>query len=439
MTHRVVADTVFTVDAHDSIYQPGALEFAGGRITWVGDPNAQAAARDTTVEHLGGLVMPGLVNCHGHSPMTLLRSAGDGLPLERWLNEAVWPREARLSDDDVYWGMTLGADELLSGGVTTTCEQYRHPRVVADAAIDSGIRCVLTPGIFDVPGLGPERAWEGQLHEACELFDELDGREGRLHLGFGPHGTYSLTPEALQAVAHAAQARDALVQIHLAETEAEGAVVTERHGVGAPELLARLGVFDGRVLAAHCVWLDDDEMALMATNNVAVAHCPGSNGKLGAGVAKLTDLRGHGLVVGLGTDGPASNDDLDLWDEMRLAALFARATATDPAALSSAEALRLATRDGAEALGLAVGALEVGRAADFIRLRTDDARFTPALDHAELLGHLVWAGTGHLVTDVWVGGDPVISAGRNVRTDRAQARSEVAERARGAMLRIEED
>ena len=288
MTVRLQADAVFTVDADDTVWQPGAVELDAGLITWVGDPTATPAAPATTVRDMGGLLMPGLVNCHGHSPMTLLRSAGDGLPLERWLNEAVWPREARLTDDDVYWGMMLGADELLGNGVTTTCEQYRHPGIVAEAAVDSGIRCLLTPGIFDVPGHGPEGEWQFQLAEACRLFDEMDGRAGRLHLGFGPHAAYSLPPEGLRAVAKAAQQRDAVIQIHLAETEAEGRVVEERHGVGAPAHLARLGVLDGRVLAAHCVWLDEEEMDVMAAHDVAVAHCPGSNGKLGAGVAKLT-------------------------------------------------------------------------------------------------------------------------------------------------------
>ena len=430
MTVRLQADAVFTVDADDTVWQPGAVELDGGRITWVGDPTATPAAPGTAVRDVGGLLMPGLVNCHGHSPMTLLLSAGDGLPLERWLNEAVWPREARLTDDDVYWGMMLGADELLGNGVTTTCEQYRHPGIVAEAAVDSGIRCLLTPGIFDVPGHGPEGEWQFQLAEACRLFDEMDGRAGRLRLGFGPHAAYSLPPEGLRAVARAAQQRDALIQIHLAETEAEGRVVEERHGVGAPAHLARLGVFDGRVLAAHCVWLDEAEMAVLADSDVAVAHCPGSNGKLGAGMAKLTRMRAHGLRVGLGTDGPASNDDLHLWDEMRLAAILARASATDPGALGSAEALRLATRGGAEALGLPVGSLEVGRAADIIRLNTEDARFTPAVNQAELLGHLVWAGAGHLVTDVWVGGLPVVTEGASTQIDRQQARFEVGQRAR---------
>jgi len=430
MTLRLVADAVFTVDYQGTVLQPGAVEVADGVITWVGDPTRTPLAAGTEVRDLGGILMPGLVNCHGHSPMTLLRSAGDGMPLAQWLNEAVWPREARLSDEDVYWGMTLGADELLGNGVTTTCEQYRHPGIVAEAAVDSGIRCVLTPGIFDVPGHGPDGEWQHQLVEACAMFDEMDGRQGRLHLGFGPHAAYSLPPEAVVAVAEAAQQRDAMVQIHLSETEAEGQIVQERYGMGAPAHLAALGLFDGRVMAAHCVWLDEAEMELLAHHDVAVAHCPGSNGKLGAGVAKLERMRAHGIRVGLGTDGPASNDDLHLWDEMRLAALFARATATDPAALSSAEALRLATRGGAEALGLPVGTLEVGRAADIIRLRTDDARFTPAVNAAELLGHLVWAGAGHLVTDVWVGGDAVVVDGVNVRIDGERARVEVGQRAR---------
>ena len=336
MTTRLVADAVFTVDGDDRVLQPGAVEIDAGLITWVGDPTATPAGPGTTTRDLGGILMPGLVNCHGHSPMTLLRSAGDGLPLDRWLSEAVWPREARLTDEDVYWGMVLGADELLCNGVTTTCEQYRHPGIVAEAAVDSGIRCLLTPGIFDVPGHGPEGEWEFQLAEACRMCSTrwTAGRAGSISVSVRTPPT-ACRPEGWPAVAEAAGRRGALVQIHLAETKAEGAVVMERYGMGAPALLASLGVFDGRVLAAHSVWLDETEIALMAEHDVAVAHCPGSNGKLGAGVAKLTRMLAHGLRVGLGTDGPASNDDLHLWDEMRLAALLARATATDPGALGS--------------------------------------------------------------------------------------------------------
>ena len=427
---------MFTVDDAGTVLVPGAVEFGDdGIISWVGDPRQVPAAPGTDVHALGGIVMPGLVNCHGHSPMTLVRSAGDGLPLDRWLTESVWPREARLTDEDVYWGMVLGAAELLGNGVTTTCEQYRHPAPVMQALADAGIRAVYTPGIFEIPGSAPGNSWEELLAEACALFDSSGRAEAGtpshlVDVGFGPHAAYSVPPEGLEAIASEARCRHALLQIHLCETEAECALVRERYGMSTPDLLASVGAFDGRVLAAHAVWLDEHDLAVLAEHDVAVAHCPGSNGKLGAGVAPLRALLERGVRVGLGTDGPASNDDLHLWDEMRLAALFARAQASDPEAVSSPAALRLATRGGAEALGLDVGALEPGRPADVIRLRTDDARFVPAVTHTELLGHLVWAGAGYLVTDVWVGGGHVVASGRCTRIDDERARAEVAGRAR---------
>ena len=170
-------------------------------------------------------------------------------------------------------------------------------------------------------------------------------------MGFGPHAAYTVPPEGLAAIAAEARSRNALVQIHLSETVAECDLVRRRHGMSAPALLASVGALEGRVLAAHAVWLDEVDLGILADHDVAVAHCPGSNGKLGAGVAPLGALMARGVRVGLGTDGPASNDDLHLWDEMRLAALFARAQAGDPEVVSSPAALRLATRGGAEALG----------------------------------------------------------------------------------------
>jgi 5-methylthioadenosine/S-adenosylhomocysteine deaminase len=427
VTQRLVADAVFAVDDEDRVLAPGGIEVEDGRISWVGDPWQEAAEPGTEVLELGGILMPGLVNCHGHSPMTLLRSAGDGLPLDRWLTESVWPREGRMEDEDVYWGMVLGAAELLGNGVTTTSEQYRHPDAVAQGLLDAGIRAVYTPAIFDVPASGD--TWQVLLEGACRLFDEMEGKEERLRIGFGPHAAYTVPPEGLAAIAAEARQRDALLQIHLSETKAECAVVRERYGTSAPQLLARHGVLDGRVLAAHAVWLEDGDLSVLAEHDVAVAHCPGSNGKLGSGVAPLTQYLERGVRVGLGTDGPASNDDLHLWDEMRLCALLARATAADPGVVSTRTALRLATRGGADALGLPVGSLEVGRQADVIRLRTDDPRFIPATSDDELLGHLVWAGAGYLVTDVWVGGERVVEDGRCTRFDAAQARTEVAQRA----------
>src|SRR5580693_5441777 len=171
MTLRLEADAVFTVDSDDTVLAPGAVEIDDGLISWIGDPWQVPPASGTEVRRLGGLLMPGLVNCHGHSPMAILRSAGDGLPLERWLHEAVWPREARLTDEDVYWGMLLGASELLGNGVTTTCEHYRHPAGVVEAVLEAGIRALYTPAIFDVPDAGPASSWEALLAGACEVAD----------------------------------------------------------------------------------------------------------------------------------------------------------------------------------------------------------------------------------------------------------------------------
>ena len=292
MTVRLEADAVFTVDGADTVLAPGAVEIEDGLISWVGDPWQVPPASGTEVRRLGGLLMPGLVNCHGHSPMTLLRSAGDGLPLDRWLHESVWPREARLEDEDVYWGMLLGATELLSNGVTTTCEQYRHPvggrgcrgRGRHPRRVHAGdLRCARCR---------PGNTWEALLAAACELADAVAGKHERLQMGSGPHAAYTVPPEGLQTIAAEARARDALLQIHLSETVAECQVVHERYGMSAPALLASEGVLEGRVLAAHAVWLDDADLALLAEHDVAVAHCPGSNGKLGSGIAPLRALLG---------------------------------------------------------------------------------------------------------------------------------------------------
>jgi 5-methylthioadenosine/S-adenosylhomocysteine deaminase len=319
---------------------------------------------------------------------------------------------------------------MLRNGVTTTCEHYLHGRAVVAALLESGLRAMFTPGIFDLPDAGPEGTWQHFLDEAAELHDEYHGRHPTLALGFGPHALYSVPEEGLRAVARTAQDAGALVQIHLAETQAEGEEVRRRFGCDAPEALARTGLVDGRVLAAHVVWASDADLALLASYDVAVAHCPQSNGKLGSGVARVPEMLRRGLRVGLATDGPASNDDLDMWEEMRLAPLLARAVSADPEAMSTTAALRLATRGGAEALGFDTGALEVGRPADVVRLRTDDARFTPGLDAAELVSHLVWAASSRLVTDVWVDGRQVVTDGRCTTVDEAAARREVVARAR---------
>lgn len=424
---RYLADALVAGDRAGTIHRPGALDVEGGRVVSCGPAEGAPPAPDRVVS-VGGLLMPGLVNAHAHTPMTLMRGAGDGLPLARWLAEAVWPLEAEMSDDDVRWGMLLGAAEMLSCGVTTTCEQYLHAAVVAEAALEAGIRCLLTPGIFEIPGSGG--SWRDSLDEAARVHAAYDGKDGRLAVGLGPHSAYALPDEGLRATAELACELGAVVQIHVAETEAEERELRAGRGCGSVELLERTGVLGGPVLAAHAVWVTDADLDRMAAHGVAVAHCPKSNAKLGSGVARLTELLGRGITVGLGTDGPASNDTLDLWEELRMAPLLARATVADPTVLPASEAFWLATGGGADALGLPVGSLAPGRAADFVRVALDDAWFAPVDDDRQLLAHLVWSADSRLVTDVWVGGRQVVAAGACTTIDVAEARREVAARAR---------
>lgn len=434
---RIVAGAVVPLsdEAPGAVWRPGVVDVAGDRIAHVG-PLATAPPHQGQVVTCPGVVLPGLVNAHAHSAMTILRGAGEDLPLERWLSEVIWPREARLRPDDVYWGMALGAAEMLRNGVTTSCEMYFLDHAVIDAAVDAGLRVVVTPGIVDVPGPGPAGGgWARLLDRALALHDAAQGRAGLVTVGLGPHAVYSVPVDGLRAVAEAAGQVAGPVAIHLAETRAETERVRAVHGTSGPRLLDRLGLLERPVVAAHGVWLDDDDIAVLAQRSVAVVHCPQSNAKLGSGVAPVQRLRSAGIRVALGTDGPASNDDLDPWEELRLAALLARATAADPGVIGGLDVLRMATADGAAALGVPAGVLAPGRLADLVHVRTDDARFVPVVDDGDLLAHLVWSSAGHLVHDVWVGGRHVVAEGRCRTIDEARARNEVqcrAERLAGA-------
>lgn len=431
MSTRYVADTVVTCDAAFAVHRPGAVDVdQAGRIAWVGPLADAPAAPDARTQRLPGLLLPGLVNTHCHSPMTLFRGAGEGLGLVRWLREVLWPREARLTPEDVYWGMTLAASELLRFGVTTTCEMYFHSPAIADAVADAGSRAVVTPPVMLAEGMERYGTWQHQLEHHLEMADQRLAA-GRVELGLAAHGAYTLPLEALEAIGRAASERDLMLHVHVAETQEEAAELERAQGKSVPAILADLGFLDARrVLAAHSVWLTDEDLALYRSHDVAVAHCPQSNMKLASGVARVAEMLDAGLRVGLGTDGPASNNDLDLWEEMRLASLLQRVWRRDPGLLPPEQALGLATRAGAEALGRSdIGALEPGRWADLVHLRLDDAAFTPVTADADLISHLLWSASSRHVTDVWVAGRRVVAGGVCQSVDEARARTEVQQRA----------
>ncbi len=422
------ADVVVTMDDVGSVYAPGRVAVRDGRIEAVGPADG---APPPSAERVGGLVMPGLVNVHCHSPMTLLRGAGEGLPLARWLGEVMWPREARMGPDDVFWGMTLAAAELLSYGVTTTCEMYLWSEDLARAASRAGLRSLVCAPVVDAPGWERFGSWREQAEAVVSLADTF-AADPLIEIGIAPHSAYTVPVEGLELAARLARDHDLLLHTHVAETRDEDADIRQRHGGSVPRLLADRGILDvPRLLAAHCVWMDDDDLDLWAEHGVAVAHCPQSNAKLASGIAPVRAMRERGIVVGLGTDGPASNNNLDLWEEIRLAPMLARLADHDADALGAADALAMATRDASRALGRDdLGVLAPGRRADLIRLDLDDPAFVPTLDPTDLISHLVWSVGARAVTDVWVEGRRVVEDGRCLTVDVDEARREVTARAR---------
>lgn len=421
----VVRDAVLDVDAT-------------GRIAWFGRA-VEAPATDAAVRPLPGLLMPGLVNTHCHTPMALLRGMGGDLPLMPWLTGVMWPAEALLTEDDTRAGMLAGCLDLLRTGCTTSVEMYFFTDALIEGVRAAGSRAVLTPGIISAPGWDRLGSWEQMRDDVSARIDADGLRQGpdeRIELGYGPHSAYTLSPEALASVGEHARERGALLHTHVAESLAEDVHQRASHG-SVPALLEATGTLGGRVLAAHSVHLSDADIDVFARHGVAVAHCPGSNAKLAAGTSRVLELRGRGLRVGLGTDGPASCDDMDLWNQARLAGLMARIGADDAAALTAADLLLMATADAAASIGRDdIGVLEAGRWADVVHVDTEDVAFAAPDDDAQLVSNLVWAAGSRLVRDVWVAGEQVVEAGEPTRADRRAATADlraVSSRLRAAL------
>ena len=432
---RLTAPVVLPCDEQCTVLRDAVVDVDDtGRLGYVG-PSAGAPPSLGPISALTGILMPGLVNAHAHTAMTGLRGLGGDLPLMRWLTEVIWPAESQVDADDVRAGMLVGVVEMLSAGVTTSVEMYFYTEAVVDAVLAAGSRAVVTPGIIAAPGWDRLGTWQQMLDGISRWIDADGIRFGpgdRIELGYGPHAAYTLPTEALAAAGAAAQQRDALLHIHVAESAAEDTAIREAHG-SVPLLLENLGVLraGARVLAAHAVQLSDTDIAVLSRHRVGVAHCPGSNSKLASGIARLLDLRAAGIAVGLGTDGPASHDDLDLWNDARLAALLARLTSGDAAAVTAAQALLLATRGGAAALGRDdLGTLRPGGWADLVHISADNPAFAAGLDvpDGQLLANLVWAAGARAVRDVWVAGERVVDGGTSTQVDVAEAHAALRSR-----------
>lgn len=412
-------------------HAPGVVDVDDGVVVWSGAAEEAPALPDgADVHRLSGLLMPGFVNVHCHTPMTLLRGAGEGLPVQRWLREAIWPREARLVPDDVWWGMTLGAAELLAGGVTTTNEMYFHSDMVADAASTAGLRCVASSPILEdeqLPGFG---SWEKQLQAAVDLHRAW-GDSPLVDIGIGPHAAYSTPRECLAAIADVAREHGMGVHIHVAEQQHEGDAIAAAYGMTVPEYLADLGLLEVPLLAAHGVWLSPSDIALLARHGVGVAHCPCSNARHASGIAPVTDLRQAGVAVAVATDGPVSHARLDLFEEMRTAIRLARLRGNDAALLHPADVLAMATRHAAAAIHRNdLGHLSPGARADMVLLDLSASVFAPVTAPDDVLTHAVWSGSPAAVRSVWVDGRRVADETGPTTVDVETATAQVTARAR---------
>ncbi|ASS75279.1 N-ethylammeline chlorohydrolase [Tumebacillus algifaecis] len=422
MGRTLIHGAVIVTALEDASIPNGYLIIEGNRLAEVGSGEYTGTTEgfDRVIDAKGKLAMPGLINTHGHAAMTLLRGYADDLPLQTWLEDRCWPIEAKMTDEDIYWGTQLAILEMLKGGTTTFTDMYFSMDRVAEAAKESGIRACLSRGIIGFPPDG-----EKKLAEAISFSKEYHGQaNNRITVTFGPHAPYTCPPDFMKKVVSASEELNLPIQIHLSETAREVAECVEQHGVSPIKLMEELGVFNRPTLAAHCVHLSDEDIEIMAKYDVRVAHNPDSNLKLGSGIAPVLKMLEKGLTVGLGTDGAASNNNLDMFEEMRMAAMLHKGVNQDAIAVSAFKALEMATTDGARALFLeeSLGTLQAGALADVLLLDIEQPHFYP---RHNMIAHLVYSAGSRDVTHVFVDGELVVEDRKVLTMDEQQIYAEV--------------
>ncbi len=347
---------------------------------------------DKIIDAEGKILLPGLINTHTHLSMTLFRGLADDLSLDSWLNDHIWPMEANLNGDYCYIGALLGAVELIKSGTTTFSDMYFYMEDVARAVDDAGIRAVLSYGMID---FGDAEKREAEIKENLALYNACNGMaDGRIKVFFGPHSPYTASEELLIKVRELADEYNMGIHIHVSETQKEINDSLDEKGLRPFEYLEKIGFLGSDVVAAHCVWLSDEEIEIIKKHDVKVSHNPCSNMKLASGVAPVSKLIEKGVCVSIGTDGASSNNNLDLIEELKTASLLQKVSTLNPKVLNSDESIEMATIKGAEALGLSdeIGSIEVGKKADIILIDTNAANMTP--DSSSLSSNVVYSANG---------------------------------------------
>ena len=425
--------TVVVMDDGGTILEGGAVLIEGDRIAALIAAGGPRPTGVRVIDATGHLVIPGLVNTHGHAAMSLLRGLADDLPLMTWLNDYIFPAEAALvAPDFVYWGTLLSSVEMLKGGTTTFADMYYFRDDMARATIDAGIRSVTGPHVIGFPT--PDFPTpEASLADAAEFMERYRGHPTVVP-AVAAHALYTTPLEAVEAAFRLAERYDAPFQIHAVEDPSEDVTARELTGMGVVEALESIGALRPGTVLAHSIYLSDEDIQRIAAGGAGIAHNPQSNMKLGvARAAPVAAALAAGIPVGIGTDGPASNNDLDMFDEMDAAAKLQKFMLGDPAALPAATVFRMATMGGARVLNLhdEIGSLEPGKRADIVLVDTRRPGLTPLYS---IYSHLVYAARGSDVTTVIVNGRVVVEDGEILTVDE----EEVMERARGFGERVRE-
>ena len=405
--------------------EDGALAIKNGKITVVGKrASANKIQAELKINAKKKIVMPGLINCHAHVPMTLFRGIAEDQPLGTWLKETIWPLEAKLESEDVYVGALLGCLEMIKNGTTCFADMYFHEDMVAKAVEKSGLRGVLSEGIIEA---GNKALGEKMLNESISFAENFRGyANGRVTTFLGPHAAYSCSPELLTKIKNKSLELNVGVHTHLAESKEMFREFEKRYGSSEVEFLDKIGFFSGHVLAAHCINLSREDVQILSRRGVNVAYVPVANMKLGVGAAKVKDLTDLGVNVGLGTDGPASNNTLDMFETMKIATLLQKLVYLNPKILLVYDVLRMATLNGAKALrlGKSIGSLKVGKKADVILIDLSKPHLKPLHN---ICASVVYSVHGSDVDTVIVDGK-IVMENRQVKTLDEQAVMERAER-----------
>ena len=401
----VRGDHIVSMDPAGTVIEDGAIAINEGLIIAIGSA-ADIEAEYSAVETLDGknrVVMPGLVNGHSHAAMTLLRGVADDLALMDWLQNYIFPAEVEFVDPEfVRIGTELACWEMIRGGTTTFVDMYYFPDTIAEVVDSCGMRAMISATVIDQRSPDAENAGDS-INKGIGFVKRWQGRNSRISPIFGPHANYTMNAEQLAATRAAAMELGVPISIHVSESPYELQYSQDTYGMPSIEMYESIGFFEGPTIAAHVVWPTKEEIPILAERKVGVIHNPTSNMKIASGISPITEMLDAGVRVGLGTDGAASNNDLDMWEEMRLASFLQKVDRMDPEVMPAATVLGMATSGGATAIGLGdtIGSLEVGKRADLIQVAFEDVHHIPTFN---VVSHLVYVTDEQDVATVVVDG-----------------------------------